>query len=103
MKFERKIEIWTSEPSSDKKAALPALGSARVHVSQIDISVLSENLLNTLGDFQQMIEKIPEAKASYRLDEIELNLGVSAKGGIALIGKLEAGVQAGIKIKFKRG
>lgn len=77
-----------------------ALGKIKAY--QVDMSLLSNNLRETLADFQQMMDGIPESISGYRIEEIELNLGVSGNGGIALIGKLDVGMEAAIKIKIKR-
>jgi hypothetical protein len=102
MTAKRTIEIWETEGTQEAKAALPTLGKARIQATQIDISILSENLKQVLTNFQQVLDEQPKSASGYYIDEIELNLGVSGNGSIALIGKLEAGIQAGIKIKLKR-
>ena len=68
----------------------------------IDMSLLTNNLRETLADFQKMMDGIPKSASGYCIEEIELNLGVTGNGGIALIGKLDIGVEAAIKIKIKR-
>jgi hypothetical protein len=102
----RKIEIWEAEQPEDmqdgKKHALPMLGKARVKTTEIDMSILTGNLKEILSDFQQVIDEQPESKSGYYVDEIELCFGVTGKGSVALIGKLEAGMQASIKVKIKR-
>jgi hypothetical protein len=41
-------------------------------------------------------------ESKFYVDELEISLAINASGGVELIGKLEAGAQAGIKIKLKR-
>ncbi len=98
----RKIEIWTFQSAEDTRSALPTLGKVRTEVTRVEISVLSKNLTEFLAGFQQLLEGTPAPKAGYYVDEIELNLGVNGSGGIALFGKIEAGVEAGIKVKLKK-
>jgi hypothetical protein len=43
-----------------------------------------------------------ETSKSFEIDEIEISLAVTAEGGVELIGKVTAGVEAGIKITLKR-
>ena len=103
MSINRTIEIWETEAAdADTKHALPSLGKARVKSTEIDISVLSGNLKEVLDNFQTLLDEQPESKSGYYVDEIELSLGVNGKGSVALIGKLEAGMQASIKVKIKR-
>jgi hypothetical protein len=104
----KEIEIWTSSTLGDTlavgdtKAALPKLGRAKYEVSHVQLSVLLGNLSGLIEAFQAALKEPPKATSGYHVDEIELNLGVNANGGIALLGKLETGIEAGIKVKFKR-
>ncbi|MGA7893062.1 MAG: hypothetical protein WCA49_07550 [Candidatus Sulfotelmatobacter sp.] len=66
------------------------------------MSVLSGNLKQTLADFQVMMDDLPKSASGYCIEEVELSMGVTGSGGIALIGKLEVGVEAAIKVKIKR-
>lgn len=103
MSHERTIEVWEAEAADkDAKHALPPLGKARVKSTEVDMAVLSDNLKAVLADFQVLLDEQPESKSGYYVDEIELSLGVNGKGSVALIGKIEAGMQASIKVKIKR-
>lgn len=68
----------------------------------VNITVLSDNLKEVLTNFQQLVNDIPKPASGYFIDEIEINLGVNGSGGIALIGKMEVGMEAAIKVKIKR-
>jgi hypothetical protein len=97
------IEIWDIETTDTAtRNALPSLGRSRTTTTEVDLDTLSENLKAVLSRFQAVLDEQPVAKTGYRVDEIEVSLGVNGKGSIALIGKLEVGMQAGIKVKFKR-
>jgi hypothetical protein len=102
MTVSQKIEIWTTAPDADIKAALPTFSKTRIEVTHVAASALSKNLTNFLTDMQAVFEMSPSVTPGFHIDEIELNLGVNSQGGVALIGKLEAGVQVGIKVKLKR-
>lgn len=97
-----KIEIWTDEPRSDTKNALPTLGRRSIERVSVDIEILSHNLSCLIEPFQKMLENQKQSSSGYSIDEIELSLGVNSNGSVALIGKIEAGVQGGIKVKLKR-
>ena len=98
----RHIEIWTAAVAEDTRAALPSFGRTRIDVAHVETTTLSASLETFLSDIESIFEKSSSATSKFQIDEIELNLGVNAKGGVALIGKLEAGIQAGIKIKLRR-
>ena len=63
---------------------------------------LADNLKQVLSDFQQVMDGLPQSADGYCIDEIELNMGVNGSGGIALIGRMEVGIEAAIKVKIKR-
>jgi hypothetical protein len=100
----RTIEVWDIETTETvTRNALPSLGRPRTSTTEVDLETLSKNLEAVLSRFQAMLDEQPVAKSGcYCVDEIEVSLGVNGKGSIALIGKLEVGMQAGIKVKFKR-
>lgn len=96
------ITVWTTESTPNTKAALPSL--AKPVAQSVTVSV--DTLTQSLNRFMQSLEPLTKIDApkdsAFVIDELELTLAVNAKGGIELVGKLEAGVQAGIKIKLKR-
>ncbi|NPX94441.1 hypothetical protein DZ977_005965 [Pseudomonas aeruginosa] len=97
------IEVWDIETTETAtRNALPTLGRLKPSTTEVDVETLSENLRAVLSKFQAVLDEQPVAQSGYCVDEIEVSLGVNGKGSIALIGKLEAGMQAGIKVKFKR-
>jgi len=96
------IEIWLPAQETEAKAALPALGKGRLVISQIELDALAKNLGDFVTSFQDHLPSALPSKSGYAIDSIEINLGVNATGGIAVIGKLEAGAEAGIKVVIKR-
>ena len=96
------ISIWTEIPD-DTAAAFPRLGkNATLQVIQVGPAAISENLKEFLTNFQKVLAEQTPSIEGYALEEIELSLVVNAAGGIELVGKASAGVQAGIKIKLKK-
>jgi hypothetical protein len=72
-------------------------------VAHVDPVVLTDNLREFLGHFQALtLDPEAESESGLKVQEIELSLGVNGKGGFALLGKLEVGVVAGIKVKLVR-
>lgn len=74
----------------------------RFMVSKVPLSDLTENLKQTLSSFQEIMDDLPKPASGYCIDEIELHFGVNGNGGIALIGKIDVGMEAAIKVKIKR-
>jgi len=99
---DRKLEIWTFTDQPDARAGLPSLGRERLHITEVDVQQVVESLRSVMTEFEKLSDTAPENNRSFEIDTIELNFGVNAKGAVALIGKLEAGMEAGIKVILKR-
>ena len=75
--------------------------SRMAHVS-LETAVVEAGLrdmIERLGT--TLLAPMPQER-SFEVDEIELSLSIDAKGSISLIGSVEIGGQAGIKVKLKR-
>lgn len=106
MNKEYSIEVWTQgEVATDTKNAVPVFGkaNARVQLTSIEVSTLGDNFKELVGKLSAILEE-PEQEmpGGFGIDEVEISLGVNAKGGFTLIGTAEVGAQAGIKVKLKR-
>lgn len=86
-------------PSSISRFGKTPIGLGSFNV---DVVNLSDNLKEVLTNFQEIVNDVPKPASGYFIDEIEINLGVNGSGGVALIGKLEVGMKAAIKVKIKR-
>lgn len=95
------VPVWTSDPTANTKTALPTLARQATSVVEVETDLIAENLNAFMEKFRPVVES-QDQKSPFVIDEVELSLAVNAKGGIELLGKLEAGAQAGIKIKLKR-
>lgn len=97
-----KIHIWVDDGEGASKAAVPRMSQVTRHVVTSTTGTISENLSSFLKAFEPIAERAASATSSFEVDEIELSLAVNGKGGIELLGKLEAGAEASIKVKLKR-
>jgi len=100
------ISVWTAATPEISKAALPRLGGAvaagATEVVSVSVETMRKNLDAFLEQIGALLESPREALKGYEIEEVELSLAVNGSGGIELVGKLEAGAQAGMKIKLKR-
>jgi len=96
------IYIWTDDDERTSKAAVPRMSQVTRHVVTYTADTISENLSAFLKAFEPIAARAVSATSSFEIDEIELSLAVNGKGGIELLGKLEAGAEASIKVKLKR-
>jgi hypothetical protein len=105
---EDSISIWTMTETAtgNSKAALPRLGggiaSGATEVVSVSIDTVRKNLNAFLEQVGPLLETSGKVLKNYEIDEVELSIAINASGGIELVGKLEAGAEAGLKIKLKR-
>lgn len=85
-----------------RKAFNDAAPPSTFKVNKVPLPDLLENLKGTLAQFQETLDALPKPRAGYAIDEIELHFGVNGSGGVALIGKMEVGMEAAITVKIKR-
>ncbi len=100
------VIVVSDAPMSAEEKVKGAFASPRaaprtMHVS-LDNAVIEQNMrdmINVLGE--RLLAPTP-TEQGFEIDEIELSLSVDAKGGVSLIGSVEVGGHAGIKVKLKR-
>lgn len=68
----------------------------------VSIDTLKENLSDFLEGMDSLFSDVENTIRNMDLKEITLNVSVSGKGKVGLIGTVEAGIEGGISIKLKR-
>lgn len=68
----------------------------------IALDTLRDNLTAFLTAFSHTLDYVENSVSGFHLDEIDVNVEVSAEGSISLIGAVQAGASGGITLKFKR-
>jgi hypothetical protein len=105
MSTDHTIEIWqygdAPESKPGAKAALHPLRRS-LRVTKVDARVVTTRLKEAIAEFQALADEPSQGDAPFEIDTIELSFGVNGSGSIALIGKLEAGMEAAIKVTLKR-
>jgi hypothetical protein len=101
MNEQEKIKVWVT-PEDDRKAALPSLAKKASAVVEVGAEVLAQKVQNFLANFRPLTESSELKDSPFVVDEIELSLAVNASGGIELIGKVEGGAEASMKITLRR-
>lgn len=98
-----KLHVWTYGPEPEVKSALPPIGRSQLQITEVDPKVITTNLKRAIAEFDALVqEEEQRPRGGFEIDSIELHFGVSASGAVALIGKLEAGMEASIKVTLKR-
>jgi hypothetical protein len=102
MTTKKTIAVWTAKDSSRQKSALPTPTEALKTVAQVDPEILANNLTDYLQLFDGvLVDRFPK-KSGFQVEEIEIGLVVNAHGGVELIGKIDVGAEASIKVTLKR-
>ncbi len=99
---EGSIAIWTNTQEDDVKSAMPKMADVTNDNMVVSAETVTNNINTFLDSFYPLLESQQSNNTSFFIDEIELSLVVNAKGGIELLGKLEAGAQASVKVKLKK-
>ncbi|MEV6303305.1 hypothetical protein AB0M02_28100 [Actinoplanes sp. NPDC051861] len=68
----------------------------------LDTTRLAANLQNFCRDIAVAVDSAAVAVGQYELDSLELNVEVTAKGEIRLIGSASSEVKGGLKLCFRR-
>lgn len=104
-----KIEIITAAPAlTASPLPAPSIGEniskglKLVTSNLVDSKVLSSNLKEFINNIQPVLDEITIPIGDFKINEIELNLVISAEGGIKMIGEFTAGIQSGITLKLSR-
>lgn len=98
------MEEYTIEILGKKDSEFTSKGNTVSHLicSKLPISTLQTNLSDFITRLAISLENVQSGISNYILDEIEINVEVSATGSISLVGAIEAGTTGGITLRFKR-
>jgi hypothetical protein len=80
-----KISVITQDYQEESKSALPKFGK-KLKETNIDNKVLQDNMENFLNNLTPVLNTKKDV-GEFEIDEIELNITISATGGIQIIGK----------------
>lgn len=102
MNNKKPISILTNIEETDTNHGFQ-LGAKKVLAEvQVEAEVLEKNINEFLDSMSTVFGNIKTQLNKYELEEIELNLGISAKGGIHLIGTIDIEASTSITLKFKK-
>jgi hypothetical protein len=82
--------------------AARSLASGFTVTNVVDPVALAKNLKGFLNDIQPVLDEVSLLPGNFRINEMELNLAISAEGGIKLIGDLSTGIHSSITLKLTR-
>jgi hypothetical protein len=76
--------------------------TSKTVTNRIDTKILEGNLKKFLDDFEPALNSLTSQRGNFSVNEIEINLAITSKGGINLIGQLSIGIESSIKLKLSR-
>ncbi len=98
-----KIRIITDKKEISGKSALPMpnLGSiVSQEISEININTLKNNIESALETMIDAFSKVDLNKSKAYLDCVKFNMSIDAKGEVALISVIKAGISTSTGIEF---
>ncbi len=98
------VKVWVDGISdTTARSALPTLARVAVDRSiEIGAEVLTDNIRRFSAQFVGLLDGTPLEGGTAVIEEVELSLTITANGGIELLGKVNVGAQAAVKVKLKR-
>ena len=96
------IEQVMDEEFSESYRSFGRTNTSKKKFVQIDPEVLTKNLDDYIRTLGNVLENLGLGLKNYSLDEFEVSLGLTSKGGITLIGSVEIGASTTFKLKFKK-
>ena len=99
------VIVWVpAETAAEERAGLPSFRTSRETVLtpvKVDAEKIAKSL-NELVDALAFIVSKPATKPGFAVEELELNLTISANGEVGFIASVSAGVEASITVRMKR-
>jgi hypothetical protein len=100
-----------SQPSMAQTKGMFGSNAANIAANvaaEVDSKQLQQNLSQLVGELGSVLDNLElEQKQQnqtdgFRLKQFTVGVEISAKGGVSLVGKLEAGAKAAVSLVFER-
>lgn len=99
---EKDISVVTVGDPQNRGIVSKNPDSSSLIYRDLPIEKLKENINDFTNKISEVLDGIQGKLKNYKLDEIELNVELSASGSIHLIGSVEVGTTGAITLTFKR-
>jgi hypothetical protein len=96
------VDAPLSAEEKVRGAFAPARGASRIAHVSLEAAIVEAGLRDMIDKLGDVFLAPTAATRNFEVDEIELSLAIDAKGSVSLIGSIEVGGHAGIKVKLKR-
>ncbi len=96
------INILTNVEETDTNHGFQLGAKKILKEVKVEADVLAKNVNGFLDSMSTVFGSIKTELNKYELDEIELNVGINASGGVHLIGTIDLEASSSIALKFKR-
>lgn len=89
------------EPQAETLGVLER-GVIRTVIKEVEIEKIRLSLSELVEQFSGVMKEDRLKMGSLHLSELEVNVEITAEGGVALVGTAKAGVKGAITLKFSR-
>lgn len=90
------------QSKGESKSLLKEENKVALIVGEVSLNVLAQSLSAFTAEMDKILADAQSVSKKYILEEIEVNVDISASGSVRLIGAVEAGASGGLKLIFKR-
>jgi hypothetical protein len=94
-----KIINSAEEPEDNSKGLFG--NSSSTKINEVDSDELKSNLNELIANLSGVLDNV-KSTDGYKLKQFTVGVEISAKGGVSLIGKLEAGAKAAVSLVFEK-
>lgn len=95
------IRIITSPEEQEENSKGLFGSSTSERINEVDSDALKSNLNELITNLSGVLDNV-QNNDGYKLKQFTVGVEISAKGGVSLIGKLEAGAKAAVTLVFEK-
>jgi hypothetical protein len=99
-----KISVIVEESNETRTGTLGILDRERIKtaVKEVDAEKIQKSLRELVEQLSGIMKEDKIKLGSLHLSELEVNVEITAEGGVALVGVAKAGIKGAITLKFSR-
>ncbi|MEV6911887.1 hypothetical protein [Amycolatopsis sp. NPDC051071] len=94
--------IWTDPAVDGEKGLFSTARQVAGRIGELDSEELARNLSAVCSRLANAFRQAAAASDAFELDAFEVNLDLSAKGEVRLVGSVSSEIKGGVKLVFRR-
>ncbi|ADJ48159.1 hypothetical protein AMES_6334 [Amycolatopsis mediterranei S699] len=94
--------LWTEPAVDGEKGLFSTARQVAGRIGELDSEELAQNLSAVCSRLASAFRRAAEASEMFELDAFEVNLDLTAKGEVRLVGSFSSEIKGGVKLVFRR-